>query len=334
MALFHVRYIALLDASPTQVSADVAMLSAKLGGHLSSHMGDPAPQALWFARANPIETLYATLRGLKLNRPDALTVLEVPTRGYLPIPAPTRPRAYIGVDCNVKDIEVTRAQFPGMRYMRDFGSPILLSTPEATRVKAGRDMGLVIHYSCKTLMTELQVDAWMDRQTQPFMFTYYHEPMGNIEPELCVRNAAIMVDVMRKHPNGKNLIANGPILTRYWLATNPAGPAQWLYPHADTLFVDTYVGSWNGNSPYPPPGWMFGQAASLADALKLQVGFPEWGAERQPSDPTGEERARYIRDCGAYLKTIPSLVGVGWWNIGGCSIVKGSPEEQALRELM
>lgn len=243
-----------------------------------------------------------------------------------PVP---RARPLWGYSCPQAELDANIRALGVPQYIRDF------DTAASTGVRAARvaSMGIV-HYSDKGDTAEAR-RAWASRQTRAFLYTYHHEPHGDVPPT-GYRDAAqtALSSIWSGLRDRSLLLGHGPILTRFWMARND--PGQYFYSGATHFYVDAYIGDYRPtvSAPYPDPEWMFGRAAEFARQHEVPWGVPELGGERNPElDPDGSRRAEWMLRMSTWLADAGARY-VGWWQRGGTAVLPGSPEALVLRTLV
>lgn len=270
--------------------------------------------------------------------PDALWSEPEPPKP----PAPLAPRFWHGYDCPVPALSANFGMFPDARYMRDFGvrtngvNGADLAPANGVRIAWARANNVLVHYSHKVFDPD-KFNAWLYGLPEALgagtaggcMYTYHHEPTGNIEPNQYRLRATLAEEMIAGHPNGKLVLHNGPMPTMYNIAQGD-GP-QWMYAGATAVFADRYAGDFPGTG-YPTPEWMFEPLRKFAAELELPWGIGEWGSELRPGT-TPQQRADFIRACCDYLlhySASGECISSGYWQNGGTAIAANTPEETAL----
>jgi len=226
------------------------------------------------------------------------------------------------------------AAFPQVRYMRDFGrdggdADRLPELPAHDRGKmAAAAPDCVVHVSWKDDVDQLS--DWLDGLVRPVYLTWWHEPMDDMGSADYRATAARMARIIAAHPRRHLVLGNGPIVSRWWLE-HGGDPADWWYEGATYYGVDCY-----NDHPrrYRTAVDMFGVAARAGRQFGVPWMVPEYGIERIESDPTGEGRARVMRDHMAWLREQPDCLAVGWWDHGGDLITGVEPEQTAWRDAL
>lgn len=279
--------------------------------------------------------------------PDGGTLMVETRSWYVPPAPPTR--VYAGVDCPVKDLADTADQFVSWRYTRDFGtgpSDATLLPIGGTRIMWARDLGCVVHYSCKRVDDD-NVNGWLDalpdnvaNADDGCMVSFHHEPFDNaasVPPAVFRTEQARLFDLIDAHPNGHLVKWRGPVLST-WHVTHPTAgfePEAYLDERSNFFGADRYTGPWIDNHfTYPSAEWTFKPALDIARRMGLRLVIGEWGSERRTDDPNGAGRAAYIDACGFYLAEVPELLGIGWWQKGGCRIEANTMEDDAMNLLL
>jgi hypothetical protein len=279
--------------------------------------------------------------------PDGGTLMVETRSWYVPPASPTK--VYAGVDCPVKDLDDTADRFVSWRYTRDFGigsGDNTLLAVTGTRIEAARISGAIVHYSCKRVDTD-NVNAWLEELPNNVanvedgcMVSFHHEPFDNaatMAPEFFRHEQSRLFDLIDAHPNGDLVKWRGPVLST-WHVTHPTAgfePEAYLDPRSNFFGADRYTGPWfAGNPGYPSAEWTFKPAVDIARRMGLRLVIGEWGSERRTDDFLGAGRAAYIDACGFYLAEIPELLGIGWWQKGGCRIEANTMEDDAMNLLL
>lgn len=230
---------------------------------------------------------------------------------------PARGPLLIGMEGPVgKETEGILSGFPGLQYMREFGSKVGTDTLPSLPSWTGGKLK-VMPSTCRPHVSWKQWDvarqrAWLDaRPMQPgatlpdgywpeLDSTYWHEPHGDIDPALYRQRGEAWASMLDQHPNGQG-ITNGPIVTRYWLC-DPRGakgnPADWWYDGADTYGIDVYEPD-NRTTPMSSEE-LFGPALEKVYAVvpdHVEILIPEYGRRVGP----GQMRADMIWEDYLYL---------------------------------
>lgn len=240
-------------------------------------------------------------------------------------PAPT---LLLGMSAALPDTALTLAEFPGIRYMREFGTPENLTPQRSGKSGLAGAENIVFHNSWKGDPELLK--SYMDTATRPFFWTFHHEPMGDLTPVAYRTAAARAAQIAAAHPKKVLCLGNGPILTRYWLHQAGGNPADWWYDGATFVGVDAYNGS---TTRYRTAEEMFGATAAFARSKGVPWMVPELGIERISGD-SGAGRAQAMRDHIAWIRQQPDCLAVAWWNKGGNRITGVEPEQGVWRQIL
>lgn len=242
-----------------------------------------------------------------------------------PLPAPS---VRLGMTAAPSDTALTISTFPGIEYMRDFGSPENL-TPMGTGKSglAGTD-DIAFHFSWKGNVEGLTL--WLDGVTKPFYLSWYHEPMGAVAASTFVTTCQRMVEILNAHPRKDLCLGNGPIVTRYWLDQGGGDPETLWYDGATMFCGDCYNGS---STFYRTAQQMFGSIADFARSKGVPWMVPEYGIERVTGD-NGTGRSQAMEDHIKWVREQPDCLAVGWWNRGGNRITGVEPEQTTWRGLL
>lgn len=251
-----------------------------------------------------------------------------PTTGYrihgtltVEEPAPLAPFR-LGVDFPPTMAEGHRELFPNYRYRGLFSdgpwtdlNPLLDDEPA----------DVLPHVSAKTLtglggfLDVLERDVWL---------TYWHEPMGNIEPAAYRANAETVAEVVAGHPNGHRVLLQGPCLTRYWIDPAPGqgqgDPDDWWYDGATAFFNDCYT----GGAIYRTPQNMFDLTIEYAVSKGVPWAVRELGGRRIASDTNGHERANWLSALVEYAVEEDCLA-MAWFCKGDTGHLENYPAELA-----
>lgn len=241
---------------------------------------------------------------------------------------PPAPAVLLGMTAAPNDTALTIAQFPGIRYMRDFGTPETL-TPQGTG-KSGLPGAedIVFHYSWKGDVEGLK--AWLDKATKPFFLSWYHEPMGDVTATTFQATCERMVEILDAHPSKDLCLGNGPVVTRYWLDQAGGDPETLWYDGATMFCGDCYNGS---STFYRTPEQMFGSTAAFARSKGVPWMVPEFGIELITGD-NGAGRAAAVDVHIKWIREQPDCLAVGWWNRGGNRITGKEPEQTTWRQIL
>lgn len=214
--------------------------------------------------------------------------------------------------------------YPGIKYMRDFGVgrplPRLSEMNESKFITA--DKNTVMHVSWKSDVEALK--PWLDRLTRPVYITWYHEPMGDVKPSTYRVNGERVANIIRAHKNRHLVLGNGPIVTRYWLDEGNGNPDDWAYPGMTFYGVDCY------SPKLLLPEVMF-KCFKKVEKYNVDILVPEWGIEGN----AGESRAAYMLAQGSYLLSHPRVKAFSYWNNWDqYRFASNSPEADAMRKLL
>lgn len=250
----------------------------------------------------------------------------------------------------------TVANFPGIRYTRDFGRDNEWGTdadtlPEPTRYGTGKFVDLpanaVMHLSWKDdpgLLTQ-----WLDSlpdlpASHPgFYLSPWHEPRDEVDSGQFTTAqfrawGAQMSSIVAAHPKKYLVRGVGPVLTRYDLDEKNANPADYGWPGMDFYGIDCYWSTTTGG--YPTNAQMFdvvfGKVRTAYPGIPILV--PEYGVYRQASDTTGSGRAACITSHVTYLRSLGYVKAWAYFNeegsLPGAVIDDPSPEADAVRALL
>ena len=167
--------------------------------------------------------------------------------------------------------------------------------------------------------------------------TYYHEGEANMAAATWKSRQNAMWNAVKVLPNHLNGTAKYmSVQTRQWTENNGRSYGTYWCGCGDYFAVDMYVNSWE--NAYPNVNTFFSQSLNFAISKGYHVFYPELGAIRMPSDPTGTGRAAFITGSGAKIHNNEPIVGAIWWDDLGSggrefSLNQGSnystPEENA-----
>lgn len=235
----------------------------------------------------------------------------------------------LGMTAEPSDTALMVSEFGDLLYMRDFGIQKGAYLPPHG---AGKWLYLppraVMHVSWKGNVEDLTV--WLDGLARPIFLTYWHEPMGNIDPAVYRARATRMVEIVAGHRNRDLVLGNGPIVTRYWLDRS-GDPDLWCYDGMTFFGGDCYNGV--GATTYRTGEQMFGSTARAAAARGMPWMAPEYGIALVPDDD-GTGRAAAMDTGARWAQAEGNCLAVGWWGLGGNRII-GYPAETAVwRDLM
>ncbi|WFE41967.1 hypothetical protein [Micromonospora sp. WMMD998] len=231
------------------------------------------------------------------------------------------------------------ADFPNLRYMRDFGvkrsgEPLPSLTAHGAGKFADMPGNCVAHVSWKTDVERL--GPWLDGLARPVYLTWYHEPMGDVVPAAYRSTAARVSQIVAAHRNRRWVLGHGPIVTRYWLDEGGGNPTDWGYPGMTHYGVDCYS---QDRASYWPASRMFGVALGKVRAAYpgVRLWVPEYGRVRTTADNTGAGRAQAVRSDMAWLTAQSDVDAVGYYNnavdFPQYAITAASPEGQAWRDM-
>jgi len=228
---------------------------------------------------------------------------------------------------------------PALRYMRDFGrdGPDDDALPELPPHGAGKWLakprGCLLHVSWKDDVEELT--GWLDGLAEDIWLTVWHEPHGDVAPAVYRATGERAAQIIAAHPNGHHVVRLGPAVTRYWLAQKRGNPLDWWFAGANTYFIDVYADGPDDRVGYRPGAQLIGEAlAPIRAALPgVDIGLSEYGL-RLIGDDTGPGRAAAMVEHAGYLRAQPDVVGVTWWDIGGCRITGREPEQSTWRQIL
>ena len=234
------------------------------------------------------------------------------------------------------DTAATVKAFPGIRYMRDFGKDTgdPDSLPELPPHGAGKWLakppGCLLHVSWKD--DPEQLGPWLDGLAEDIYLTWWHEPMGDMDPAAYRTAGERVAHIIAAHPNGRRVLRHGPIVTRYWLASKGGDPLDWWYPGASMYGVDVYNDS---KVRYREPDELFGIPFAIIRRILPGVPLvvPEFGLALIDGD-TGAGRAAVMARHADWLRGQPDLLAVGWWDIGGNRICGREPEQGVWRSVL
>ncbi|MEU0078584.1 glycosyl hydrolase [Micromonospora tulbaghiae] len=243
----------------------------------------------------------------------------------------------VGVDSPVgAEWTNTLAQYPGIVYTRDFGSG---SPTNLTAFGAGKFAALppnaIMHCSWKGNVEQLS--TWMNTLNQRIYLTWYHEPMGDVDPASYRATATRMAQIIAAHPRRKWVLGHGPIVTRYWLDERAGNPADWAYPGMTHYGIDCYQDTPTASS-YWPASRMFGVTFDKVRAAYpgIRLWVPEYGITRLNSDTSGAGRAAAIRDHLAWLRGQQDVDAVAYFH-NQAQFAKfaltDTPSQQAWRDM-
>ncbi|MEU3452197.1 hypothetical protein ABZ671_00940 [Micromonospora sp. NPDC006766] len=222
--------------------------------------------------------------------------------------------------------------YSGITYSRDFGSPTTL-----TALGAGKwvplPRGAIMHVSWKGDTDQLP--AWLKGLDRPVYLTWYHEPMGKVDPATYRAIATRMGQAIAAHPNRRWVLGHGPIVTRYWLDEGKGNPADWAYPGMTHYGIDCYS---QDTGSYWPAARMFGTAFAKVRAAfpGIRLLVPEYGLVRTTGDTSGAGRAQAIREHIGWLRRQDDLEAVAYFNSSVFPqfvLSPTSPEAQAWRDM-
>jgi len=263
--------------------------------------------------------------------PDGSELTGILTHTATPEPNP--PELHLGVNCSDANLARDLGWYPRMRYQRAFGP-----TKWPTSRLASLPRHILVHASCDGPWVPAEYRAWCEKLTHPVLTSWKHEPhAGKIAPSEFVDTCEELAEISADYPL---VLGAGPVLTRAWVQ-NGGDPQVYLFRGAKFLGLDTYN---NHSTLYREPPDMFDPrraVLSLAKEHDIQVVWPEWGIEKIGSDPSGEGRARAIRDQVYYLRLwadnapeylIPPCVA--WWDFGGDELVGADPGRPTLMTLV
>jgi hypothetical protein len=263
----------------------------------------------------------------------------------------------IGMDAPVGSAWTSAvANYPGIRYTRDFGKDNVWGTDADTLtepIKYGTGkfidlpQGAVMHLSWKDDPALLQ--NWLDDlPTLPanhpgFYLSPWHEPRDEVDAgqfsTATFRSwGETMVSIVNSHPNGYLIRGVGPILTRFDLDEKGANPADYGFTGMTFFGVDCYQSDTSINAYYDTTkmfGYVFNKVTTAFPGIKLMV--PEYGLVKQPFDTTGSARASTLTTHVNYLKSRGDVLAVAYFNdtgsIPGVPFSSTSPEADAWRAL-
>lgn len=243
-----------------------------------------------------------------------------------PPPPPPAPPLRLGVDFPPFEATAHRGFFPNYRYRALFADPTKgedwsdLSAPVAAE-----PAGVLVHPSAKTVNG---LSDFLDALNRDIYLTYWHEPMGDIDPADYRTNAEAVADIIRDHPNGHRVLLQGPCLTRYWIDPAPGqgqgDPEDWWYDGATAFFNDCYT----GGTQYRTPANMFDTTISFAAAKSVPWAVRELGGRRITSDVNGSVRAQWLRDLVQYAEE-HDCRAMAWFCNGATGHLENYPAELA-----
>ena len=220
-----------------------------------------------------------------------------------------------------EDLDVVRIFEPKMPVAWNKRAPYLKGKsisvsfrPEPAEVLAGKHDAALLEWF-KTAPND-----------QKIYWTYYHEP----EPQIVAgkfthatyraawKHIANLADQACKSNLYSTLILTG------WTA-NPKSKRDWRDYYAgdsviDVLGWDPYndASSVQGPSAYASVESIFGNVVAISKAAKKPFAIAETGSRLIPTDPTGTQRAKWLKDVARYLEN-NDAVFVSYWD----SIDKG-----------
>lgn len=146
-------------------------------------------------------------------------------------------------------------------------------------------------------------------------FTWFHEGEADMTAATWKTRQNAMYNVVKAHPSwAAGNVRYMSIATKQWTFLHNGGNYGTYWCGCGDFFaVDMYANSWD--AAYPNPDAFLTTEANFAlNVAHKPLFFPEWGAARKPTDPSGTGRRDWMNQVFYRMYTWSNIRGVIWWD--------------------
>lgn len=247
-------------------------------------------------------------------------VLVAPTPAYATL---ADSQIVIGATWQPSEYTTRQPHYPKSEVIRIF-VPAGSGCPSwsDSRVTFALSHGIIPFVSFKDYNTTCVVNWTNQAAGRKSYITWFHEGEANMTADTWKTRQNAMWNAMRLLPNHTNgLTKYMSVATRQWTENNGRLYDTYWCGCGDYFAVDAYVNSWE--SSYPTGAVFMSKMLAFAKKVGKPLFLPELGAQRKPSDTTGQGRKNWLYQSMVVAEQNPGwVVGVIYWDTLGTGGIK------------